>query len=516
MKKSQKTSTNNEPNHEQTAFENFFNEAENKLLSDDEEIDADANANATADAMPSPSSAHQKAEAFKKQLRLDYQKHLNGLDWIEERGQVIQIVGTIIEGKLSRAKLGDLCELIVPEKPDEPILVEVVGFTDKSTLMSALNSLDGVANGTAIRPLRQAHCIDIGPHLLGMVLDGFGRPLFKAPAARDMVIENPDEWPQSRVQVIREALDPTKRPRVTEALHTGVKVVDSLLTLGRGQRVGVFAGAGCGKTTILAAMARGADVDIIVFGLIGERGRELREFLEHELDENLVRKSILVCATSDKTSMERSRAAFTATAIAEAFRDKGKRVLLMLDSLTRFARAQREIGLAAGEPPAKGGFPPSVYTMLPRLIERAGNSEEGTMTALYTVLVEGDNVIDPIGEEARSLLDGHIILARKLAEQGHFPAVDVLASISRTMANVIDEGHRTMANRFRELMARYKELELLIRLGEYKKGTDPFSDIAVELNPQILKFLKQDTRYPLAYKQSFEEFKKIVKQSDGV
>ena len=447
-------------------------------------------------------------------LTQDYQSSLQAIDWVEERGQVIQVLGTIIEGKLSRAKLGDLCELIIPDRPNDPILAEVVGFTERSTLLSALSNLEGVANGTAIRPLRRAHTIEIGPHLLGMVLDGFGRPLFKAPAARDMAIKDPAAWPYAKVPVIREALDPTKRPRVVEPLHTGVKVIDNLLTLGRGQRVGVFAGAGCGKTTILAAIARGADVDVIVFGLIGERGRELREFLEHELDEDLVRKSILICATSDKTSMERSRAAFTATAIAEAFRDKGKRVLLMLDSLTRFARAQREIGLAAGEPPAKGGFPPSVYTMLPRLIERAGNSESGTMTALYTVLVEGDNVIDPIGEEARSLLDGHIILSRKLAEQGHFPAVDVLASISRTMTNVVDESHRTMGNRFRELMARYKELELLIRLGEYKKGSDAFSDIAVSLNPKILAFLKQDTRYPISYQKSFKEFQGLIAQAN--
>jgi type III secretion protein N (ATPase) len=448
---------------------------------------------------------------YSKQIVEQYRDFLNDLDITQERGKVIQVVGTLIEAKLSEAKLGDLCQLLVNKA--EPILAEVVGFTEHSVLLSALSNLEGVANGTAIKPLRQAHTIHIGAHLLGMVLDGFGRPLFKAPAARDMKIENPDEWPEFTTPVIKDALDPTKRPRVVEPLHTGVKVIDSLLTLGRGQRVGIFAGAGCGKTTLLAAIARGADVDVIVFGLIGERGRELREFLEHELDESLVKKSILVCSTSDRTSMERSRAAFTATAIAEAFRDKGKRVLLMIDSLTRFARAQREIGLAAGEPPAKGGFPPSVYTMLPKLIERAGNSEDGTMTALYTVLVDGDNVVDPIGEEARSLLDGHVILARKLAEQGHFPAVDVLASISRTMVNVIDEDHRGMAIKFRELMARYKELELLIRLGEYTQGTDEFSDIAINLYPEILKFLKQDTRYPQGYKQTFKQFANIVNQS---
>ncbi len=444
-----------------------------------------------------------------------YQQTIQNLDFVEEIGRVVQVLGTLIEGHISGAKLGDLCELIIPEKPEEPMLAEVVGFTKEAALLSALSALDGVASGTVIRPLRKAHNIEIGPHLFGVVLDGFGRPLFKAPAAHNLKLSKEDNWEPFTTFVIKEALDATKKPRVTEALHTGVKVVDTLLTLGRGQRVGVFAGAGCGKTTLLAAIARGADVDVIVFGLIGERGRELREFLEHELDADLVRKTILVCATSDKTSMERSRAAFTATAIAEAFRDKGKKVLLLIDSLTRFARAQREIGLAAGEPPAKGGFPPSVYTMLPRLIERAGNSEEGSMTAIYTVLVEGDNIIDPIGEEARSLLDGHIILARKLAEQGHFPAVDVLASISRTMANVIDEDHRTLANRLRALMARYKELELLIRLGEFKEGNDELSDNAVALNSQVIEFLRQDTRYPIEYNESYNALYDIIQQSYG-
>lgn len=442
------------------------------------------------------------------------ENNIQNLDFVEEIGRVIQVLGTLIEGKISNAKLGDLCELIIPEKPDEPMLAEVVGFTKESALLSALSALDGVASGTIIRPLRKAHSITIGPHLFGMVLDGFGRPLFKAPAAHNLQLSTEDNWEPFNTIVIKEALDATKKPRVTQVMHTGVRVVDTILTLGFGQRVGVFAGAGCGKTTLLAAIARGAEVDVIVFGLIGERGRELREFLEHELDEDLVRKSILVCSTSDKTSMERARAAFTATSIAEGFRDKGKKVLLLIDSLTRFARAQREIGLAAGEPPAKGGFPPSVYTMLPRLIERAGNSEQGSMTAIYTVLVEGDNIIDPIGEEARSLLDGHIILARKLAEQGHFPAVDVLASISRTMPNVVDEEHKNTATRLRALMARYKELELLIRLGEFKEGSDDLSDKAVALNQDIINFLRQDTRYPADFNDSFNQLEDIINRSN--
>jgi ATP synthase in type III secretion protein N len=463
--------------------------------------------------MTNPNLAKIQAAIRNINIKLDgHTQALGKIEFVDEIGRVIQVLGTLIEGRISGAKLGDLCELIIPEKPDEPMLAEVVGFTKDSALLSALSALDGVASGTVIRPLRKAHSITIGPHLFGVVLDGFGRPLFQAPAAKNLKLSEADNWEPFSTVVIKEALDATKKPRVTVPLHTGVCAVDTLLTMGFGQRIGVFAGAGCGKTTLLAAIARGADVDVIVFGLIGERGRELREFLEHELDENLVRKTILVCATSDKTSMERARAAFTATAIAEAFRDKGKRVLLMIDSLTRFARAQREIGLAAGEPPAKGGFPPSVYTMLPRLIERAGNSEDGSMTAIYTVLVEGDNIVDPIGEEARSLLDGHIILARKLAEQGHFPAIDVLASISRTMTNVVDEDHRNMAIRIRSLMARYKELELLIRLGEFQEGNDDLSDKAVALNGQILEFLKQDTRYPTPYHDSYAKLQAITEQ----
>lgn len=308
-----------------------------------------------------------------------------------------------------------------------------------------------------------------------------------------------------QVPVIRDAPNATDRPRISAILSTGVRAIDGLLTLGRGQRIGVFAGPGCGKTTLMASIARGCAADVIIFGLIGERGRELNEFLEHELDEDLVRKTIIVCATSDRTSMERSRAAFSATAIAEAFRARGMNVLLLIDSLTRFARAQREIGLAAGEPPARGGYTPSVYTMLPRLIERSGSTSQGSITALYTVLVDGEAVSDPIGDEARSLLDGHIVLTKKLAEQGHYPAIDVLASISRVMSNIVSPLQRQAATRFRELLARYDEMELLIRLGEYKLGGDPVADTAVRLRPEQLQFLRQDTRMLTPYDRMLKQ-----------
>ncbi|MDY7572706.1 FliI/YscN family ATPase [Actimicrobium sp. CCI2.3] len=414
-------------------------------------------------------------------------------------GKVARVLGTVIEAHMPPVQIGELCSLSNPES-DIELLAEVVGFNNHAALLSALSPLEGVSNRTRITPLRCSHSIEVGEHLLGCVLDGFGRMLFRTAIM-------PPEQPGWRVSVpvIRDAPKATDRPRITTVLPTGVRAIDGMLTMGKGQRIGVFAGPGCGKTTLMASIARGCAADVIIFGLIGERGRELNEFLQHELDDELVRKTIIVCATSDRTSMERSRAAFSATAIAEAFRSRGKNVLLLIDSLTRFARAQREIGLAAGEPPARGGFTPSVYTMLPRLIERAGNTMEGSITAMYTVLVDGETTSDPIGDEARSLLDGHIVLTKKLAEQGHYPAIDVLASISRVMSNVATSQQRKSASRFRELMARYDEMELLIRLGEYKPGGDPVADVAVRLRPEQLKFLRQDTRHLTPFDQMLKQ-----------
>ena len=421
------------------------------------------------------------------------------------QGKVAQVLGTLIEAHMPPVQIGELCNLRNPDVAGSEMLAEVVGFTDKAAILSALSPLEGVSTRTVIEPLRRAHSIEVGDHLFGCVLDGFGRHLFRAPAARDNVAT----WRASS-PVMRDAPKATDRPRIATPLGTGVRAIDSLLTMGVGQRIGVFAGPGCGKTTLMAAIARGCQADAIVFGLIGERGRELNEFLEHELDAELIRKTVVVCATSDRTSMERSRAAFTATAIAEGFRDRGKKVLLLVDSLTRFARAQREIGLAAGEPPARGGFTPSVYTMLPRLIERAGCTREGAITAMYTVLVDGESTSDPIGDEAKSLLDGHILLTRKLAEQGHYPAIDVLASISRVMGNVTTREHRKAAAHLRELMARYQEMELLIRLGEYKPGNDPVADRAVQMRGEHLAFLRQDTSASAAYGATLDELMRMA------
>lgn len=408
------------------------------------------------------------------------------------RGRVKQVLGTLIETEIPNAKIGDLCEIhVINNGNEEVILGEVIGFTDSAALLSALNPPDGIAFGSQVFPLGCTHQIRTGQNIFGKVYDGMGRELSEP--SKGIFCRNASLLSES-TPVICDAVAATEKPRIEDALLTGIKAIDTLLTIGDGQRLGLFAGAGCGKTTLLASLARGSNADAVVFALIGERGRELKEFLDHELDEELKSRTILVCATSDRSSMERSRAAFTATAIAEGLRDQGKKVLLLVDSLTRFARAQREIGLAAGEPPAKGGFPPSVYTMLPRLIERAGKTYTGSITAIYTILMEGDSMTDPIADEAKSLLDGHIVLSRKLAEKAHYPAIDVLMSISRTMTNVVEDNHAKLASRVRELLANYKELELLIKLGEYTEGNSPESDDAVRRSPALLKFLQQGTR----------------------
>ncbi len=433
---------------------------------------------------------------------------VSDLDFSSPRGRVKQVLGTLIEAEIPDAKIGDLCEVhVINNDVPEVILGEVVGFTDSAALLSALNPPDGVAYGSLVKPLGCKHQIQTDIDIKGNVYDGMGRELGNPSKG---IFSKRTGASSGTTPVICDAVAATEKPRICEPLLTGIKPIDSLLTIGEGQRLGLFAGAGCGKTTLLASLARGSSADAVVFALIGERGRELKEFLDHELDEELKSRTVLVCATSDRSSMERSRAAFTATAIAEGLRDKGKKVLLLVDSLTRFARAQREIGLAAGEPPAKGGFPPSVYTMLPRLIERAGKTYTGSITSIYTILMEGDSMSDPIADEAKSLLDGHIVLSRKLAEKAHYPAIDVLMSISRTMGNVVSDDHAKLARRVRELLANYKELELLIKLGEYQPGNNPESDDAVNRSPALMKFMQQGTQEQFGLPEILQNMSQIA------
>lgn len=425
-----------------------------------------------------------------------HQQRLARFAPVEIFGRITGISGILLESSLPGARIGDLCR--IEGKNGTRVLAEVVGFNPHHTLLSALGQLDGIAQGARVTPLYQPHSIRVSEALLGSVLDGFGRPI---EAGSISAFAQPGEI-EGVKPVLGDAPPPTERPRIDTPLPTGMRAIDGLLTLGVGQRVGIFAGAGCGKTTLLAELARNTPCDVIVFGLIGERGRELREFLDHELDSELRSRTVLLCATSDRSSMERARAAFTATAIAEAFRDQGKSVLLILDSLTRFARAQREIGLALGEPPGRGGLPPSVYTLLPTLLERAGQTSTGAITALYSVLIEQDSMNDPVADEVRSLIDGHIVLTRKLAERGHYPAIDVLASLSRTMTNVVARQQVSEATAVRRLMAAWQQVEMLIRLGEYQPGNDSLTDAAVQAQSAINGYLQQAMRDPSDFDQT--------------
>lgn len=416
-------------------------------------------------------------------------------------GRVEQVSATLIVATLPRCAIGHLCELDATHPDRLPILAEIIGFDADRALLAPLGSTDGLAPRSPIRILGVPHRVSVGPHLLGQVLDGFGRPLRPAHPAPAVGSTGRD--------VLAAPPPATERPIVHERMVTGVRAIDALLTLARGQRVGLFAGPGCGKTTLLAAFARGIAADAIVFALVGERGRELNAWLGRELDPWLARRAVVVCATSDAAPMERTRAAFTATAIAEGLCGGGKHVLLLVDSLTRMARAQREIGLAANEPPGRLGYPPSTYAMLPRLIERAGHRREGVITAVYTVLTEAEHR-DPIAEEARSLLDAHIVLSNKLSDRGLFPAIDVAASLSRLMPAVVDARHRAEAERARGLLARYAEVEWLVSLGEYKPGHDTAADDALARHPQLLGLVRQDLRTPVLWENTLEDLHAAV------
>jgi type III secretion protein N (ATPase) len=420
---------------------------------------------------------------------------------LKVRGRVTQVVGTIIRAVVPSVRVGEICILRSPGDNTE-MQAEVVGFAKDAALLTPIGDMYGISNATEVMPTGRTHMVPVGPGLLGRVLDGLGRPL-------DTDTHGPLEA-QEYYPVFADAPDPLKRRLIDKPLALGVRALDGVLTCGEGQRMGIFAAAGGGKSTLMGMLVKGADVDVTVVALIGERGREVREFLEHELGEEGRRKAVIVCATSDKSSMERSKAAYVATAIAEYFRDQGKRVLFLMDSVTRFARAQREIGLAAGEPPTRRGYPPSVFATLPKLMERAGMNERGSITALYTVLVEGDDMTEPIADETRSILDGHIVLSRKLAAANHYPAIDVLASASRVMNAVISASHKAAAGRLRELMAKYAEVELLVKIGEYKRGGDKVTDEAIDRIDAIRNFLKQRTDEQAGFDPTLQALSRLV------
>lgn len=428
-------------------------------------------------------------------------KALNETQTVETKGRVVEVVGTLIKAAVPEVKIGEICLLRDPWTGEE-LQAEVVGFSRQLALLTPLGELYGISHHTEVIVTGKSLMVPVGPSLLGRVLDGSGRCL-------DTQAKGPLK-PEAFYPVFADPPNPLTRRIIAEPLPLGIKVLDGLLTCGVGQRMGIFAAAGGGKSTLLAMLAKGAEVDVTVLALIGERGREVREFIEKDLGKEGMSRSVVVVSTSDRPSMERLKAAYVATAIAEYFRDQGKRVLLLMDSVTRFARAQREIGLAAGEPPTRRGFPPSVFAELPRLMERAGYSDKGSITALYTVLVEGDDMTEPIADETRSILDGHIILSRKLAAAYHYPAIDVLASASRVMNAVVTDEHKKAASKIRELMAKYEEIELLVRIGEYQKGMDPVADESIEKMGKIRDFLKQKTHERFSFEETLEQMKAVA------
>ncbi|WP_439495808.1 type III secretion system ATPase SctN [Bosea sp. (in: a-proteobacteria)] len=396
------------------------------------------------------------------------------------RGRITRAVGTLIHAVVPDVRIGELCLLQDP-RTGWSLEAEVVGLSQDGVLLTPIGELQGLSSRTEVVSTGRMLEVPVGRALLGRVVDSFGRPLDGGPPLAAL-----------ETRPLRQAApNPMTRRLIGQPLSLGLRAMDGLLTCGEGQRIGIYGEPGGGKSTLLSQIVKGADADVAVVALIGERGREVREFIERHLGEAGLRRTVVVVATSDRSAMERAQCAHMATAAAEHFREQGLRVVLMMDSLTRFARAMREIGLAAGEPPTRRGFPPSVFAMLPGLLERAGMGERGSITAFYTVLVEGDGTGDPIAEETRGILDGHIILSRQLAAQGHFPAIDVLASRSRVMDAVVSPAQRKAAGFMRELLSRHADAEFLVRVGEYKQGSDPLTDRAIASIDDLRRFLRQ-------------------------
>ena len=416
--------------------------------------------------------------------------------FFKKMGRVENVVGLTIESAGPEAKLGDLCRIYPADEAYAPIVAEVVGFKDRKTLLMPCDKTDGIGLGCVVENTGEPLTVPVGDDLLGKVLDGLGR------------IDG-QYLPGISYPVEAQPPDPMSRKIISEVLPLGVKAIDGLMTVGKGQRIGIFAGSGVGKSTLMGMFARNTKADINVIALIGERGREVREFVERDLGEEGMKRSVVVVATSDKSALERNKAAKTATAIAEYFRDQGKDVLLMMDSLTRFSMAQREIGLASGEPPVSRGYPPSVYSEMPKLLERAGCASRGSITGLYTVLVDGDDMNEPITDTARSILDGHIMLNRKLAHKNHYPAIDVLQSISRCMSQIVDKEHKTLAGKLKNVLATYNEAEDLINIGAYKSGSNPNIDYAISKIDAVNEFLLQDVDAKYDYEQAVELLREL-------
>ena len=412
------------------------------------------------------------------------EKYLQLMDrqYYKSYGKVVKVVGLTIESVGPKARMGDLCKIYPNEKEEEYVIAEVVGFQDSRLILMPVDSVEGVGTGCIVENTGHPLSVLVGEELLGHTLDGIGR-----------MTDGTEEIHGSYYPLENTPPDPMDRRIISEVLPLGVKAVDGLITVGKGQRIGIFAGSGVGKSTLMGMFARNTKADINVIALIGERGREVREFIERDLGEEGMKRSVVVVATSDKPALIRNKAAKTATAVAEYFRDQGKDVLLMMDNLTRFSMAQREIGLASGEPPVSRGYPPSVYAEMPKLLERAGNSDKGSITGLYAVLVDGDDFNEPIADTARGILDGHIVLSRSMAQRNHYPAIDVLASISRVMSVVASKEHKKLAGKMKNILAVYRDAEDLINIGAYRPGSNKEIDFAIEKIDAVNEFLRQGT-----------------------
>ena len=417
-------------------------------------------------------------------------------------GKIVKVVGLTLESIGPDANINDVCVIVTQDKKHE-IYAEVVGFKDSRVLLMPIGNIEGIGVGSMVYCTKDSFRVPVGDELLGKVLDGVGKSL-----------DGEELNLADSYSVEAQPPDPMSREIISEVLPLGVKAIDGLITVGKGQRIGIFAGSGVGKSTLMGMIARNTKADINVIALIGERGREVREFIERDLGEEGMKRSVVVVATSDKPALVRNKAAKTATAIAEYFRDRGKDVLLMMDSLTRFSMAQREIGLATGEPPVSRGYPPSVYSQLPMLLERAGNSDKGSITGIYTVLVDGDDFNEPITDAARGILDGHIMLSRKMAHKNHYPAIDVLQSISRVMSSITDKGHKKLAGKLKNVLATYADAEDLINIGAYKSGSNPEIDYAIQNIHAVNDFLMQDVDEKFTYEEVLEALKQLFPEDE--
>ncbi|MDL4840062.1 flagellar protein export ATPase FliI [Aquibacillus rhizosphaerae] len=432
-----------------------------------------------------------------------YLDEINQIDTYKRYGKIHRVIGLMIESKGPEVSVGDVCYIHTSKKKNSKILAEVVGFNEEKVLLMPYSTIKEIGPGCLVEATDQPLTINVGRGLIGKVIDSLGHSLDGSLLPKGLTSYPSEQSPPN----------PLARPRILEPIQIGVKTIDALLTVGKGQRVGIFAGSGVGKSTLLGMIARNSDADINVIALIGERGREVREFIEKDLGEEGLKRSIVVVATSDQPALMRIKGAYTATAISEYFRDQGLNVNLMMDSVTRVAMAQREVGLATGEPPTTKGYTPSVFAMLPKLLERTGTSEKGTITAFYTVLVDGDDMNEPIADTTRGILDGHIVLDRKLAEQGQFPAINVLKSVSRVMPEITSKEEQQLAQNARFILATYEENYELIQIGAYKRGASKEIDQSIQLHPKVVSFLKQKTDEDITRNQALQQLADLIGRS---